>query len=314
MRINLLPINIPKDLPAKSVLDQENVFVMTMDRAVSQDIRPLSIAIVNLMPTKIVTETQLLRMLSNSPLQVNPVFVTTESYQPSHVPLEHLERFYVNFSQIKDQKFDGMIITGAPVENIAFEDVNYWDELKEIIDFSHRNVFASMYICWGAQAALYHRYGVPKHALPKKMFGVFEHQITNRTDKIFRGFDDVFFAPHSRHTEIKEEDILQVKDLKIVAESPQSGIFVVASQDGRQIYVTGHLEYDANTLHLEYMRDISRGLPITVPRNYYPHNDPEQKPLVTWRAHGHLFFSNWLNYCVYQETPFEIDQISSKNR
>ncbi|MDR1396308.1 MAG: homoserine O-succinyltransferase [Desulfarculales bacterium] len=307
-----MPINIPKDMPAKSVLDQENVFVMTMDKAVSQDIRPLSIAIVNLMPTKIVTETQLLRMLSNSPLQVNPVFVTTESYQPSHVPMEHLERFYVNFSQIKDRKFDGMIITGAPVENIAFEDVDYWDELKEIIDFSHRNVFASMYICWGAQAALYHRYGVPKHALPRKMFGIFEHRINNRNDKIFRGFDDVFFAPHSRHTEIKKEDILRTDDLKIVAESPQSGIFVVASQDGRQIYVTGHLEYDADTLHLEYMRDMSRGLPITVPRNYYPHNNPKIKPLVTWRAHGHLFFSNWLNYCVYQETPFEISQISDK--
>jgi homoserine O-succinyltransferase len=307
-----VPINIPEGLPAKSVLDQENVFVMTLDRAVSQDIRPLSIVIVNLMPTKIVTETQMLRLLGNSPIQVNPVFVTTETHQPTHVSLEHLERFYVNFSQIKNQKFDGMIITGAPVENIPFEEVAYWEELQEIIDFSHNNVFAAMYICWGAQAALYHRYRVPKHALPAKMFGVFEHRIADRTDKIFRGFDDVFFAPHSRHTEIRREDIIKVPDLKIVAESPQSGIFVVTSQDGRQMYATGHLEYDADTLHQEYMRDIGRGLPIQVPHNYYPNDDPTQPPLVKWRAHGHLFFSNWLNYYVYQEAPFEINQLCDK--
>ena len=302
-----MPINIPSGLPAASVLADENVFIMTEERAISQDIRPMRIAIVNLMPTKIITETQLLRMLSNSPLQVNPVFIKTETHQPSHVSLEHLERFYVNFSQVKNQKFDGMIITGAPVENIAFEDVNYWDELKEIIEFSHRNVFSSLYICWGAQAALYHRYQVPKHSLPEKMFGVFEHRINTKADQIFRGFDDVFFAPHSRHTEIRKEDIIKVPDLKIVAESPQSGIFVVSSKDGRQIYATGHLEYDADTLHREYVRDKERGLAIKLPANYYPDDDPAQAPVVNWRAHGHLFFANWLNYYVYQEAPYELN-------
>lgn len=304
-----MPINIPKDLPAQSILSKENIFVMTEDRAVSQDIRPLRIAIVNLMPTKITTETQLLRLLGNSPLQVDIVFIKTASHQPSNVSPEHLERFYVDFDQVRDEKFDGMIITGAPVENIAFEDVNYWEELKQIIDFSVSNVFASLYICWGAQAALYHRYGLPKHALKQKMFGVFKHSISNKTEKLFRGFDDEFYAPHSRHTEIRHEDVVKIKDLKILSESPQSGIFVVGSSDCRQIYATGHLEYDATTLQDEYLRDVSRGLPITVPSNYYPNDDPGQPPMVKWRAHGHLFFSNWLNYYVYQVAPYELGKV-----
>ncbi len=307
-----MPINIPKDLPAQAILAKENIFVMTEDRAMSQDIRPLRIAIVNLMPTKVTTETQLLRLLGNSPLQVNIVFIKTASYQPSHVSQDHLERFYVEFDKIREQKFDGMIITGAPVENIAFEDVTYWDELKEIIDFSVNNVFSSLYICWGAQAALYHRYGLPKYALPQKMFGVFKHSISNKTEKLFRGFDDEFYVPHSRHTEIRHDDVLKVKDLEILSESPQSGIFVVGSKDSRQIYATGHLEYDATTLQDEYLRDIGRGLPISPPDNYYPNDDPQKPPLVRWRAHGHLFFSNWLNYYVYQEVPFELSNMHKK--
>lgn len=304
-----MPINIPKDLPAQAILTKENIFVMSEDKALSQDIRPLRIAIVNLMPTKITTETQLLRMLGNSPLQVNIVFIKTASYQPSHVSQEHLERFYVDFDSIRDQKFDGMIITGAPVENIEFEEVAYWDELKQIMDFSVNNVFATLYICWGAQAALYHQYGLPKHALKEKMFGVFKHSISNKTEKLFRGFDDEFYAPHSRHTEIRHEDVEKVKELRILSESPQSGIFVVGTKDCRQIYATGHLEYDATTLQDEYLRDISRGLAIDVPQNYYPNDDPSQPPLVKWRAHGHLFFSNWLNYYVYQEVPYELNNM-----
>jgi homoserine O-succinyltransferase len=304
-----MPINIPRDLPAQTILSQENIFVMSEDKAVSQDIRPLRIAIVNLMPTKITTETQLLRLLGNSPLQVDITFITTSSYQPSHVPPGHLDRFYVEFSQIRSQKFDGMIITGAPVENIAFEEVEYWRELQEIVDFSVKNVFSTLYICWGAQAALYHRYQVPKHSLPSKMFGIFKHRISNRTEKLFRGFDDEFYAPHSRHTEIRHDDIAAIADLEILSESAQSGLFVLASRDRRQIYSTGHLEYDAGTLGDEYHRDIGRGLDIAVPCNYYPGDDPTQPPLVKWRAHGHLFFSNWLNYYVYQETPYEISRV-----
>ena len=308
-----MPINIPKDLPAQAVLTKENIFVMTEDRALSQDIRPLRIAILNLMPTKITTETQLLRLLGNSPLQVDIVFVTTASHQPSHVPQEHLERFYVEFSKVRHEKFDGMIITGAPVENIAFEAVNYWAELKEILDFSVTNVFSSLYICWGAQAALYHRYGVPKHALPQKMFVVFKHSISNKTEKLFRGFDDEFYVPHSRHTEIRHDDISKVDDLQILSESPQSGIFVVGSRNGRQIYATGHLEYDATTLQDEYLRDRSRGLSINVPIDYYPEDDPQRAPMVRWRAHGHLFFSNWLNYYVYQKTPYVLNRLEQAN-
>ncbi|MCL2178711.1 MAG: homoserine O-succinyltransferase [Proteobacteria bacterium] len=302
-----MPINIPKDLPAQATLSEENIFVMTEDRALSQDIRPLRIAIVNLMPTKITTETQLLRLLGNSPLQVNIVFVTTASYQPKHVPQEHLERFYVEFDKVRHEKFDGMIVTGAPVENLPFEAVDYWEELKEILDFSLHNAFSSLYICWGAQAALYRHYGVPKHPLPQKMFGVFQHTTHNKTEKLFRGFDDTFHVPHSRHTETRHEDVSKVAGLSILSESPQSGIFVVSSQNGRQIYATGHLEYDATTLQDEYLRDLSRGMPSQVPLHYYPEDDPQKAPLVKWRAHAHLFFSNWLNYYVYQETPYVLN-------
>jgi len=302
-----MPINIPKDLPAQAVLAKENIFVMTEDRALSQDIRPLRIAIVNLMPTKIATETQLLRLLGNSPLQVDIVFVTTSSYQPRNVPQEHLERFYVAFDKVRHEKFDGMIVTGAPVENLPFEAVDYWEELKEILDFSVSNAFSSLYICWGAQAALFHHYGVPKYPLPQKMFGVFKHSISNKTEKLFRGFDDTFYVPHSRHTEIRHEDVSKVSTLEILSESPQSGIFVVGSKNGRQIYATGHLEYDATTLQDEYLRDLSRGLPVRVPVDYYPEDNPQKAPRVHWRAHAHLFFSNWLNYYVYQETPYVLN-------
>jgi homoserine O-succinyltransferase len=238
---------------------------------------------------------------------VNIVFVTTASYRPRHVPQEHLERFYVEFDKVRHEKFDGMIVTGAPVENLAFEAVDYWEELKEILDFSVTNAFSSLYICWGAQAALYHRYGVPKHPLTQKMFGVFKHSISNKTEKLFRGFDDEFYVPHSRYTEIRHEDVSKVEDLKILSESPQSGIFVLNSQNGRQIYATGHLEYDATTLQDEYLRDLSRGLDTPLPLHYYPEDNPKKAPLVKWRAHAHLFFSNWLNYYVYQETPFVLN-------
>lgn len=304
-----MPIKIPAGLPARTALEQEKIFVMTEDRAVTQDIRPIQIAIVNLMPTKIATEIQLLRLLGNTPLQIDITLLKAEHHVSKNTSAEHLERFYTTFSKVRDKKFDGMIITGAPVEQLDFKDVDYWNELQEIMDYSAENVFSTLFICWGAQAGLYHRYGVPKHPLPEKMFGVFPHTLADRRKKIFRGFDDTFFMPHSRHTEVRRADIDKIPQLEILAESEEAGVCVVRAKESRAIYVTGHFEYDADTLAREYFRDVDKGLPIKVPANYFPDNDPSRPPSVTWRAHAHLFFSNWLNYHVYQETPYEITKI-----
>ena len=300
-----MPINIPSDLPARAALEQENIFVMTEERATSQDIRPLDIVIVNLMPTKITTETQLLRVLGNTPIQVDITLLRTAEHVSKHTPLEHLDRFYKTFDEIKDRHFDGMIVTGAPVEHLPFEDVDYWKELLKIMNYaSTGHVFSTLYICWAAQAALYHFYGIPKHDLPSKRFGVFEHDVLEPTCNLFRGFDDVFHAPHSRHTEVRAKDVRKVPELNILAESREAGLAMVERFDHSQVFMTGHLEYDRNTLDKEYKRDLAKGLPINMPRHYYPGDNPDATPVVNWRAHAHLFFSNWLNYYVYQETPY----------
>ena len=300
-----MPINIPSDLPARAALEQENIFVMTEERATSQDIRPLDIVIVNLMPTKITTETQLLRMLGNTPIQVDITLLRTAEHVSKHTPLDHLDRFYKTFDEIKDRHFDGMIVTGAPVEHLPFEDVDYWKELLKIMNYaSTGHVFSTLYICWAAQAALYHFYGIPKHDLPSKRFGVFEHDVLEPTCNLFRGFDDVFHAPHSRHTEVRAKDVRKVPELNILAESREAGLAMVERFDHSQVFMTGHLEYDRNTLDKEYKRDLAKGLPINMPRHYYPGDNPDATPVVNWRAHAHLFFSNWLNYYVYQETPY----------
>lgn len=304
-----MPINIPPDLPARTKLEEENIFVMTEDEAIVQDIRPLKIAIVNLMPTKIATETQLLRLLGNSPVQVDITLLRAEHHISKNTSAQHLERFYTTFSQVRGQKYDGMIITGAPVEQLDFAMVDYWEELKEIMEYSRTHVFSTLYICWGAQAGLYHHYGIPKHALPGKLFGVFPHKVTDSLNPIFRGFDDMFYMPHSRHTEIRRADVLAVPELQILAESEQAGISILKDRSRRQFFITGHMEYDAGTLAAEYFRDLERGLPIGVPHNYYPEDDASRSPMVTWRAHANLFFSNWMNFYVYQETPFKLDDI-----
>jgi homoserine O-succinyltransferase len=301
-----MSIIIPDQLPARETLRNENVFVMSQQRATHQDIRPLQIAILNLMPTKIVTETQLLRLLGNTPLQVEVTLLRTRSHQSKNTPEEHLLAFYQTFPQVRRRNFDALIITGAPVEHLPFEQVDYWHELQEIMDWGFKHVFALFYICWAAQAALYHQFGVPKHPLPAKQFGVFPHRVNEKHVKLLRGFDDVFYAPHSRHTEVRREDIAIVPQLKILIESQDAGVFLVASQDGRQVFVTGHAEYDPLTLKAEYDRDVAAGLPITIPQNYYPHDDPRQPPVVRWRGHAHLLFSNWINYYVYQETPYDL--------
>jgi homoserine O-succinyltransferase len=304
-----MPVRIPETLPARAILESENIFVMGEGRARHQDIRPLRVAILNLMPTKIATETQLLRLLGNSPLQVEVTLLHTVSHEAKNTPEEHLINHYKSFAQIRRQKFDGLIITGAPVEQMEFEDVDYWPELKDILDWAEANVFASMNICWGAQAALYHRYGIPKYPLPEKMFGVFPHRVLEPYNKLLRGFDDVLPAPHSRHTEIRRSDIERVDDLVMLAESDQAGVYIVATKDGRHTFVTGHSEYDPLTLKSEYDRDVSKGLPIHVPVNYYPGDDPSRPPLVSWRGHASMLFANWLNYYVYQVTPYNIRQI-----
>ena len=304
-----MPVKIPATLPAATVLAKENIFVMDDRRAMMQDIRPLKIAIVNLMPTKEVTETQLLRLLGNTPLQIEITLLNMESHESSNTSREYLQAFYRNFESVRDQKFDGLIITGAPVENLPFEEVDYWKELVEIMDWSKKHVFSTLHICWGSQAALYHQYGIDKHQLDDKVFGVFEHRVLNPMHKLVRGFDDSFRAPHSRHTTIHKEDVERVPELEILAESDDAGVFLVASRDGRSIYVSGHAEYDADTLAREYNRDVAKGLKIEVPRHYYPDNDPSKTPSVTWRAHANLLFVNWLNYFVYQETPFDINKI-----
>jgi len=304
-----MPVNIPDNLPATETLTNENIFVISQARAAHQDIRSLRIAILNLMPTKISTETQILRLIGNTPLQVDITLFLPVSHQPKNTPEEHLLSFYQTFNEIRDQKFDGLIITGAPVEQMPFEHVDYWPELKDIIDWSHDHVYSTFFICWGAQAGMYHQFGIPKYPLAKKMFGVFPHTITNRNEKLLRGFDDIFYAPHSRHTEVRRSDIEKVPELKILSESEQAGIYIAASRDGRQIFVTGHSEYDPLTLKGEYDRDIKRGLPIHVPNNYYPSDDPSKEPVVRWRGHSNLLYANWLNYYVYQETPFDLQQI-----
>lgn len=307
-----MPIIIPKDLPATEILENENIFVMNQQRAIHQDIRPLKIAIVNLMPKKIDTETQLLRLLGNIPIQVQVELIHTKTYDSKNVSQEHLLSFYKTIDDVKDEKFDGMIITGAPVEKMDFEEVGYWEELKKIMDFSVTNVFSTLHICWGAQAGLYYHYGVPKYLLPEKMFGVFSHKVIKDKVKLLRGFDDEFYVPHSRHTGFRKEDIEKVADLDILAESDEAGVYIAASKDGRQIFVTGHSEYDANTLKSEYDRDVALGDDIKLPKNYFKDDNPEKEPIVKWRGHSNLLFSNWMNYYVYQETPYSYVDIKLK--
>ncbi len=301
-----MPVRIPDDLPAKDVLSEEGIFVMEERHALGQDIRPLEIAILNLMPTKIATETQLLRLLGNTPLQVNITLFYPGSYMPKNTPQEHLLAYYVPFDGVRDRKYDGLVITGAPVEHLPFEEVFYWQELQQIMEWSLDHVFATLHLCWAAQAALYHHYGIPKHPLPEKQFGVFEHYVTRKNVRLLRGFDDTFMAPHSRHTEARREEVARESGLETLAESRESGVYLIMSVDGRQLFVFGHPEYDPLTLHLEYQRDLQKRLPIAAPRNYYPGDDPGRPPTVSWRGHANLLFSNWLNYYVYQETPFDI--------
>ena len=304
-----MPIKIADKLPATKQLTKENIFVMTEKRAARQDIRPLKIAIVNLMPEKIKTETQLLRLLSNSPLQVEVDLIQMSSHISKNTSEEHLSAFYKEFSDIKDSKFDGMIITGAPVENMEFEMVDYWAELSEIMEWSKTHVTSTLHICWGAQAGLYYHYGIPKYPLEQKCSGVFRHKVRRKTAKLVRGFDNVFYAPHSRHTEVRAEDINKVPELEILSDSQEAGVYIVTTKKGRQIFVMGHSEYDADTLKNEYFRDLEKGLNPVIPANYFSKNDPTKKPIVRWRSHAHLLFSNWLNYFVYQITPYNIDEI-----
>lgn len=307
-----MPVNIPKTLPARAILEQENVFVISQERAERQDIRPLRVAILNLMPTKIQTETQLLRLLGNTSLQVEVTLLHTATHESKNTDADHLLNHYDTLEGVRNQKFDGLVITGAPVETLPFDDVDYWPELKQIMDWAETNVYSTFYVCWGAQAGLYHRYGIPKYDLPKKMFGVFEHRTLVPTEKLMRGFDDVFLAPHSRHTEIRREDLEKVPEIQILSESDDAGIYMVGTRDGRHIFITGHSEYDPLTLKAEYDRDVKKGLPINIPRNYFPGDDPSKPPQVRWRGHASLLFANWLNYYVYQVTPFDVQNIPAK--
>ena len=304
-----MPIKIPNNLPAVKTLESENIFVMTETRAMTQDIRPLKILILNLMPKKIETETQLARLLGNTPLQVEMELIHTKSHQSKNVTQEHLLSFYKTFDDVKDRKFDGMIITGAPVEHMPFEEVEYWEELCEIMEWTKTHVHSTFHICWGAQAGLYYHYGINKKQMPEKMFGVFPHKVDHKRSILFRGFDETFMVPHSRHTTVLREDIEQVKGLKILSSSDISGVYAVSTKNGRQIFITGHSEYDADTLKAEYVRDLSQGKPIHVPENYFPNDDETKAPLVTWRAHANLLYSNWLNYFVYQSTPYDIKKV-----
>lgn len=306
-----MPIKIPKELPAFEVLSNENIFVMNTQRANTQDIRPLKIAILNLMPIKIQAENQLLRYLSNTPLQVEITLLQTKSYKCRHTPIEHLEKFYRHIDDVKDQKFDGLIITGAPVEQMEFEEVEYWDELKEIMEWTKGNVFSTIHICWGAQAALYYHYNIEKYTLDKKLFGVYKHWNNYKYENLTRGLNDIFYAPHSRHTSIRREDIENVKELDILSESDEAGVFIAASKDRRQIFITGHLEYDRDTLKNEYIRDLNKGFKIEAPMHYFENNDINSTPRVNWRESANIVFGNWLNYCVYQNTPYNINDIGS---
>ncbi len=307
-----MPINIPDNLPAAEVMSNENIFFMTENRAYHQDIRPLKIVMLNLMPTKIVTETQIFRLLGNSPLQVDIVLLHPRTYQSKNTPEEHLIKFYNTFDEICNQKFDGMIITGAPVEQMEFEEVAYWDELKEIMNWTRTNVYSTLHICWGAQAGLYYHYGIPKYSLEKKLSGVYKHTVNKQNVKLLRGFDDEFYVPHSRYTEVRREDIEKVKDLDILSESEDAGIYIVAAGKGRHIFVTGHSEYDALTLKTEYDRDLAKGLDIEIPKNYFRDDDPKKTPIVRWKSHANLLYCNWLNYYVYQETPFDLNELKEE--
>jgi len=307
-----MPIKIPESLPARATLESENIFTITEHRAVTQDIRPLRILLLNLMPTKVVTETQLARLLGNSPLQIELELIMIASRESRNTSREHMLSFYKTFEDVRHQHFDGMVITGAPVEQMAFEEVDYWDELCQIMEWSKTHVTSTFHICWGAQAGLYYHFGVKKLPLEKKLFGVFEHTVERRSSMLLRGFDDTFFVPHSRHTTIERADVERVPDLKILASSPEAGIYAIATDKGRQIFITGHSEYDAETLKLEYERDKKAGLPIDVPVNYFPGDDDTKPPRVTWRSHANLIYTNWLNYYVYQRTPYIIDDIAKE--
>ena len=307
-----MPLIIPNELPAAEALQSENIFTMDRGRAVTQDIRPLKIVIVNLMPTKIATETQLARVLSNSPLQVEMTLVTMDSHESTHISQEHMDSFYKTIDEIKDDYFDGMILTGAPVEQMPYEQVDYWKELCEILEFAKTHVYSSMFICWGAQASLYYHYGIDKHLLDKKVFGVFEHKVVRPHNPLMRGFDEVFYAPHSRHTEVLREDIEKHPELRILADSPEVGPHIISTENGRQIFVLGHQEYDKGTLAGEYFRDVDKGLKIDVPENYFRNDDPEEDILFRWRSHASLLFSNWLNYYVYQDTPYDLGELRNK--
>jgi homoserine O-succinyltransferase/O-acetyltransferase len=304
-----MPVTIPDQLPAIELLKQENIFVMNASRASHQDIRPLKILILNLMPLKIKTETDLLRLLSNSPLQIEVDFLKLKGHTSKNTSAEHMEAFYLPFTKLRKNNYDGMIITGAPVEHLPFEEVTYWKELQEIMDWAEHHVFSSLFICWAAQAGLYHHYGIPKYPLPQKMFGVFRHLLTDDKLPIFRGFDDEYYVPHSRHTEIRKEDIEKVSHLSILSHSDESGINMVAGSKGRQLFITGHLEYSRFTLDSEYKRDKAKNLPIQLPANYYPGDDATRPPLMRWKSAANLLFSNWLNYYVYQETPYNLEEI-----
>ncbi|MDS0528164.1 homoserine O-succinyltransferase [Clostridium sp. SHJSY1] len=304
-----MPIKIPSELPAYKVLSDENIFVMNNERANTQDIRPLKIAILNLMPKKIQAENQLLRYLSNSPLQVEVKLIQTKSYTSQNTPIEHLEKFYNYFDEVKDEKFDGLIITGAPVERLDFEEVVYWKELEEIMEWSSSNVFSTIHICWASQAGLYYHYGIPKYLLNEKKFGVFPHIVNNEKSELTRGLSDIFYAPHSRHTEVRKEDIEKNPELEILSESEEAGIFIVSTKDHRKIFITGHLEYDRNTLMDEYYRDKEKDMEIDIPKNYFPEDNPSLIPSMRWRGSAHIVFTNWLNYCVYQNTPYNISDI-----
>ncbi len=304
-----MPLNLPDKLPAIELLKQENIFVIDHSRATRQDIRPLRIVILNLMPLKITTETDLVRLLSNTPLQIEISFMKLRSHTPKNTPVEHMKAFYKDFELMREERFDGMIVTGAPVEQMPFEEVSYWPEVSSIFDWARTHVTSTLYICWAAQAGLYRFYGIPKYDLPEKMFGIFEHRVNRPLLPIFRGFDDVFYVPHSRHTEVRRADIERCPELDIISESDESGVYMVMARGGREFFITGHSEYSPYTLDGEYKRDLAKGLPIRMPKNYYRGDDPSQPPLVRWRAHANLLFSNWLNYYVYQETPYDINEI-----
>ena len=308
-----MPVNVPDKLPAINILKKENIFVMDESRALHQDIRPLKIIVLNLMPIKVTTETDLLRLLSNSPLQIEIEFMKIKSHKSKNTPMEHMKQFYKNFDELNSRKYDGLIVTGAPVELLAFEDVTYWNELREIFDWARHNVYSSLFICWAAQAALNHYYGIRKYELPAKLFGVFEHTHANTHLPIFRGFDDKFFIPHSRYTEVRAEDIEKRKELQIIASSKKAGVAIVQAKNGRELYLTGHSEYSRDTLDKEYRRDVAKNLPIAVPENYYPDDNPSETPVMQWGSAANLLFTNWLNYYVYQETPYNLDEISSSD-